>query len=84
MSTSQPSLAPIDSMARWLRSKKPEITSIDPDDNLLEKGLLDSLQFVNFLFFVEQVRGAPIPPEQVVPKNFSTLRSIERAFFGAS
>lgn len=66
----------------WLREKKPEIGSIDPDDDLMNKRILDSLQFVNFLFMIEQVRGRPIPQEKVVPDNFTTLRSIEANFLG--
>lgn len=66
----------------WLREKKPEIGSIDPDDDLMGKRILDSLQFVNFLFIIEQVRGRPIPQEKVIPDNFTTLRSIEANFLG--
>jgi hypothetical protein len=68
-------------VAAWLMSKKPEILAIDPDADLMKSGMLDSLQFVNFLYVIEQIRGSPIPLEQVVPKNFASLRTIAQVFF---
>jgi acyl carrier protein len=65
----------------WLRARKPEIERIDLDQNLLESGALDSLQFVTFLLFVEQLRGESIPQDLVVPENFRSVNAIVSCFF---
>jgi acyl carrier protein len=71
---------PLGKLVDWLKQRKPELGEIDPDADLMKAGILDSLQFVNFLFVIEQVRGAPIAQEKVVPANFATLRVIEKTF----
>ena len=65
----------------WLRARKPDIERIDLDQNLLESGALDSLQFVTFLLFVEQLRGESIPQDLVVPENFRSVNAIVSSFF---
>ncbi len=74
--------APMARIVAWLKSKKPEIGAVDAEADLIKSGMLDSLQFVNFLYVIEQLRGSPIPLEQIVPKNFASLTTIARVFFG--
>ncbi|MEV8021318.1 phosphopantetheine-binding protein [Streptomyces sp. NPDC086554] len=45
------------------------------DTELLDSGLLDSLSVLEFFFFIEEVRGAPIDPEEAGPESVSTLRN---------
>ncbi|MFI1681368.1 phosphopantetheine-binding protein [Streptomyces sp. NPDC020607] len=45
------------------------------DTELLDSGLLDSLSTLEFFFFIEEVRGAPIDPEEASPESISTLRN---------
>ncbi len=71
---------PVMRLVAWLKERKPEITEVSLDEDLLKGGLLDSLQFVNFLLVIEQLRGNPIPPDLVVPANFTTLRTIHDTF----
>jgi acyl carrier protein len=65
----------------WLKERKPELPAIDLDQDLMQSGALDSLQFMNFLLFVEEQRGNPIPPSAVIPENFRSLRVIASKFF---
>lgn len=60
----------------WLKQRKPGITEVGLEDDLLNEGHLDSLQFVNFLLFIESLRGSPIPEHKVVPEAFRTLKDI--------
>jgi acyl carrier protein len=65
----------------YLKSKNPALTDVDPDLDLIENRVLDSLGFVNFLFVLEEQAGAEIALEDVVPDDFRTVRTIARRFF---
>ncbi len=69
-------------LVKWLKDRKPELETIPMDADLVTEGILDSLQFVNFLFVIEQARGEPIPQDLVIPSNFTTLNDIARNFLG--
>lgn len=70
----------LEQLLTWLREHNPALEEIDLDEDLLKSRMLDSLQFVNFMLVIEELRGAPIPSELVIPANFATLRIIERTF----
>jgi len=65
----------------WLKERKPELNEISLDQNLMNTGALDSLQFVSFLMFIEQLREKKIPQEEVIPDNFLTINEIMNTFF---
>lgn len=52
------------------------------DANLITEGALDSLEMVNFLLYIEEIRGEEIPEELIQPSNFASLRVICDKFFG--
>jgi len=66
----------------WIRSKKrgPGDVRIEPDTDLIENRLIDSLDFAEFLFFLEEITGKEIDLETVDVNAFRTLRSIEARF----
>jgi len=70
----------VEPLVNWLKQRKPELEEISLDADLVTDGILDSLQFVNFLFVIEQTRGEPIPQDLVIPSNFSTLNVIADNF----
>lgn len=72
---------PIDRIRDWLYEKKPELGEIPEEGNLINEGYLDSLQFVNFLLFIEHTRKTPIPEEMIIPEAFQTLTVIRKNFF---
>ena len=53
------------------------------DDNLIEKGLLDSLSILKVVTFCEEQFGVKIPDQDVVPDNLESVRAmaalVERA-----
>lgn len=50
--------------------------AIDPEEDLLEQGLIDSLGIVQIIAFVEDSFGVSLGPNDVVPENFSTLNAL--------
>jgi acyl carrier protein len=75
------SSADIDFLVDYLRSRRPELDTIDPDLDLIENRILDSLGFVNFLYLLEERTGREIDLESVTPDDFRTLRKLARRFF---
>jgi acyl carrier protein len=67
----------------WILRKHPEREAIEPDLDLIENRLIDSLSFVEFVFAVESASGASIDVENIDIDDFRTLSAIEKTFFGA-
>lgn len=51
-------------------------TRIDPDESLLNSGVLDSLALLRLIAFVEDQFNLPIQDSEVVPENFETINEI--------
>ncbi|HEY0166643.1 MAG TPA: hypothetical protein VGB75_06330 [Jatrophihabitans sp.] len=71
-----------DLVLSYLLARRPELTSIDPDLDLIDNRLIDSLSFVNFLYVLEEQSGRQISLDEVSPEDFRTLRRIRERFFG--
>jgi acyl carrier protein len=54
-----------------------EQPAIDPDQDLITTGLLDSLAIMQLILFVEERFGVPVDDVEVVPDNFRTLNMIK-------
>jgi acyl carrier protein len=54
--------------------------AIDPDTPLFEDGLIDSLNILQLIAFVEVRRGQVIPDRDIVMDRFRTPRRITEAF----
>ncbi|MFI0450430.1 acyl carrier protein [Actinomadura sp. 6N118] len=64
----------------YLLTKRPDLDSIDPDLDLIESRVLDSLGFVNFLYALEEHTGREISLDQVSPEDFRTVNRIAKRF----
>lgn len=64
----------------WVLTRHPEATDLDLDTDLIENRLIDSLEFAEFLFVLEDVCGKAIDLHEVDLDTFRTLRSIESSF----
>ena len=53
------------------------IRSIEPDQDLLAGGLIDSLGVTQLVAFLEEHYAIRISDDELTPANFSTLASIE-------
>lgn len=57
-------------------------TKIDPDQLLIDAGILDSLSLLRLITFVEEQFGVMIDDSEVVPDNFQSI-NMTRAFIEA-
>jgi acyl carrier protein len=67
----------MDQIKSWLVAKKPEIQDIDPDFDIIENRVIDSLSFTEFILFLEEVSGREIQLYTDSVNVFRTLRSIQ-------
>jgi 2-hydroxymuconate-semialdehyde hydrolase len=49
-----------------------------PETPLLELGILNSMEVIALVSFIERTFGVAVPPDQIVPANFRNLLSIAR------
>jgi acyl carrier protein len=49
---------------------------LDPDEDLLDQGIIDSLGIMKLITFIEETFGIEVADEDVVPENFQTLSII--------
>ena len=57
-----------------LKSTVPD--NFDDDFDLVKYGILDSLAIMSLAGFIEEEFGIAIGSEDIVPENFSTIKSI--------
>ncbi|HEV7517954.1 MAG TPA: hypothetical protein VGR07_16770 [Thermoanaerobaculia bacterium] len=65
----------------WLLNVNPEMGEVSWETQLIAERVLDSLQMVSFLLFIEEVRGREIPEAMIRPECFASLQSIFDNFF---
>jgi|CXWL01.1.fsa_nt_gi acyl carrier protein len=53
-----------------------EINNIPDDLDLIESGIVDSLGILRIVVFLEEEMNVVIEPEQMVPKNMSSIAAI--------
>jgi acyl carrier protein len=51
-------------------------TSLGPDEDLLDQGIIDSLGMLRLIGFLEQTFGIEVLDEDVIPENFRTLVAV--------
>lgn len=61
----------------WLHAKKPDLQEIDLDTDLIENRIIDSLSFMNFVFFLEELTGRELQANARSVNSFRTLRAIQ-------
>ncbi|MEX2209221.1 MAG: acyl carrier protein [Myxococcota bacterium] len=49
---------------------------------ILEEGLLSSLDIVEFILFIESLRGEEVDIEAIEPEVFTNIDTLYKAFFG--
>lgn len=65
----------------WIIAQSPEIQEFDGDFNLIENGVLDSLQFLELINLIEELSGQLIDTAEITVADFLTLNIIESKFF---
>lgn len=74
MSTSTEDM--LEQVRAWLLARKPEMVEIDLDFDLIENRIVDSLSFIEFLYFLEELTGHNLQTEAQSVATFHTLRVI--------
>jgi hypothetical protein len=60
----------------WLLVRTPDVGDIDLDFDIVENRVIDSLSFMEFVFFLEKVSGRDVELKAQSVNSFRTLRSI--------
>ena len=74
----------LEAVKKWLLARKPEYRDLELDLDLIESRVLDSLSFLEFVFFLEEITGREIKVTAEVVESFRTLRTIEEKIFQGS
>jgi acyl carrier protein len=74
-----PTDARLDQVKSWLLRKKPELqeADLDLDLDLIENRVIDSLGFIDFVFFLEELTGRELQANTQSVNSFRTLRAIQ-------
>jgi acyl carrier protein len=67
----------------WIHTANPTaaVVCVDPETDLLKSRILESLQIVELVLFLERRTGREILAEHLHPDSFRTLNSIFLNFF---
>ena len=74
-------LVTVSKLRDWVASSRQQTIEIGLDTDLISEGALDSLEMVNFLLYIEEIRGQEIPEALIQPEYFTSLRVIHDTFF---
>jgi acyl carrier protein len=72
-------------LREWIYTANPTAVAVcmDPDTDLIKSRILESLQVVDLVLFLERQTGREILGEHLNPDTFRTLNSIFLNFFAA-
>lgn len=51
-------------------------TSLEPDEDLLNQGIIDSMGILQLVAFIEEKFGVSVADEDIVPENFRSLNCL--------
>ena len=72
---------PIERIRQFIRDRQDEPRDFADGDDLIEGGLIDSLQFVDFVLLVSELCGREIPLDDIDIEQFRTLDAVRAAYF---
>lgn len=73
----------IQHVRKFIIDRQEQPTAFDDADDLIENGLVDSLQFVEFVMLIAELSGKEIALDDLDIEQFRTIHSIRRAFFSS-
>ena len=71
----------LEQVVEWILARHPEAQDIDPDDDLIDNRLIDSLSFMELIILIERLTGTPIEVAKININDFRSLNNIEQSFF---
>jgi acyl carrier protein len=65
-------------VVEWLQGLAPRFPGVEitPDLELIEQGLIDSIEILNLVYFLEERFDMVLPIEEFVPENFRTAHTV--------
>ncbi|MGD2131280.1 MAG: phosphopantetheine-binding protein [Maricaulaceae bacterium] len=57
--------------------KEKHAAEIGEDESLFERGVLDSMDLIELIAFIETNAGVQVPDDEVAPDNFETIAQID-------
>jgi acyl carrier protein len=55
---------------------------LEPDDSLLDRGLIDSTGVIELVDFIEERYAIKVEDEEVIPANLDSVRNVAKYVFG--
>ncbi|WP_405935314.1 acyl carrier protein [Streptomyces sp. NBC_00726] len=75
----------MDLVTEWIHEKNPDIEGVvDPDEDLIEARLIDSMDFLEFIDLLESITGEDIDLQSATIDDFRTLNRIQERFLRAA
>ena len=67
----------------WIakHAKKPFAAEFNDETPVLELGILSSLDIVEFVLFIEDLRGGDVDADDIGPEAFTNINTLYSAFF---
>ena len=60
----------------FLTKQSPKGVTFSDQDNLLSKGVIDSLKMLDLISFIEKQFGVAIDEDEMMPDNFESVNAI--------
>jgi len=60
----------------FIKTLKPSVPDFEPDQNLLEDEILDSVAMMELVLWSEEQYGFTVDTDDLTPENFATLNAI--------
>lgn len=74
-------LDPMDRLRDFVLSKHQDVKDLPSDLDIIESKLIDSLQFIEFVYLVQELSGTEVQLDHLDLEDFRTLRAIQSRFF---
>ena len=65
-----------DEIYQFIKTMKPNVPDFEPDQNLLEDEILDSVSMMELVLWSEEQYGFTVDTDDLTPENFATLIAI--------
>lgn len=65
-------------LERLADSRGKSLLNLGRNEQLVDRGIFDSMSLLDFVVFIEKLFGIKIPGEDVHPENFGSLEAIMR------
>jgi acyl carrier protein len=72
----QDTLNKVQEIRAWFGTRKPNLPELELDFDLIQNRVLDSLIYIEFIFFLEEFSGYELQSHAEDANRFRTLRSI--------